>query len=199
MWKEEEPSALRPTRYMLHKPRLLFSVVVVWVLLDLYVLPLPRWLLIPLSALMTTLILLWVAPRTGEQQRTTPGYQMHRVIQENYDLSQTILRLSEEHQLLCEIRNSMAAVRKNCNESLYLLRQGQKDVKKRPLLTSHEPLTPPFHVPTLTTKSQEEEEQSPNTFNRERAHRALGSASMTDKALSNSKPRSFHSLPLIHI
>ena len=77
--------------------RLLCSVVV-WGLLDLYILPLPRCLLIPLSALMTTLIL-WMPSRMGKS--TATGYEINKVIKENYELLQTILRLSEEHQLLC--------------------------------------------------------------------------------------------------
>ena len=192
---------------MLHKPTLLarlLSSVVVWGLLDLYVLPLPRCLLIPLSALMTTLIL-WMPSRMGKS--TTTGYWMHKVIQENYELSQMILCLSEEHQLLCEIRHSMAAVRKNSNESLYLLRQVQRDAKKRVLHTNQEstsptpsPPIPPFVVPTLinphTNKNQEEPKE---TFNKERARQALASASMTEKGLSNSKTHSFHSLPLLRL
>ena len=188
---------------MLHKPTLLarlLCIVVVWGLLDLYLLPLPRCLLIPLSALMTTLIL-WMPSSMGKG--TTTGYEMHKVIQENYELSQTILRLTEEHQLLCEIRHSVTAVRKNSNESLYLLRQVQRDAKKRVLNTKQEstspPETTPFVVPTLkvnphTNKTQEEPKE---TFNKERARQALASASITEKGLSNSKTHSFHSLPLL--
>ena len=105
----------------------------------------------------------------------------------------------------------MAAVCENCNESLYLLRPVQKDVKKRVPHTNQEstsptpsppipPETTAFVVLTLidphTKKNQEEPKE---TFNKERVQQALASASMTvtEKALSNSKPHSFHSLPLL--
>ena len=119
-------------------------------------------------------------------------------------LSQTILRLSEEHQLLCEIRHSMAALRKNSNESLYLLRQVQRDAKKRRrvLHTNQEstspPETTPFVVPTLINPHINKKQEKPKeTFNKERARQALASASITEKGLSNSKTHSFHSLPLL--
>ena len=48
---------------------------------------------------------------------------MEKVVKQNYELSQTIYRMSEEHQLLCELRTAITATRKTSNESLYILRE----------------------------------------------------------------------------
>ena len=53
----------------------------------------------------------------------TQEEMMEKVVKQNYELSQTIYRMSEEHQLLCELRTAITATRKTSNESLYILRE----------------------------------------------------------------------------
>ena len=57
---------------------------------------------------------------------------MDKLARQNFELTQVLLRVSDKHQLLCEIRNSLAAIRRNSNELLYLLRKTQeRDVREK--------------------------------------------------------------------
>ncbi len=59
-------------------------------------------------AMLVYMLILWMRFEWCVQQRKDMEKRIHRgVVKENYELSQTVMNLSEQHRLLCEIRNTV--------------------------------------------------------------------------------------------
>ena len=107
---------------------LMCLVLLVMETLDSYLHP-TRFLMIPISAGIAVVIAIIVNFVPGAA--AVPSQcERERLVKENSEMCQTIHRMSEEHRLLCEIRSSISHLRKTTNESVYLLHQLQKLVKR---------------------------------------------------------------------
>ena len=134
----EHPSAqqMRFVSMAMLKMLFIIAMLTIW---DLWVYPLPK---VSVMIALITIIIIMASMMIGAQEvselmkmivsKHSTVHDMDKVVKQNYELTQIIHRTSEEHKLLCEIRNSLAAIRKISNESLYILRKTQdRDARKK--------------------------------------------------------------------
>ena len=81
-----------------------------------------------LISTLTAVCALILMPNT---EPNTPTREIQALIKENSQLCQTVHRMSEEHQMLCEIRSTLAHVRRTSNELLYTAQQTHKALQKQ--------------------------------------------------------------------
>ena len=185
----EYPSAQHLLFVLMAMLKMLFiiAMLTIW---DLWVYPLPK---VSVMIALITIIIMMVSMMIGGQEvselmrmivsKHSTVHDMDKVVKQNYELTQIIHRTSEEHKLLCEIRNSLAAIRKISNESLYILRKTQeRDARKKyaaesasgfssPLSSSsslkspqtHAEITMMFHIPSCNTEEEYDDDEVTTT------------------------------------
>ena len=137
-----------------------------------------RFMVIPMTlAIVWTILTIVFTPESDSVQHPhTSTKEMNRLVKENGEMCQTIHRMSEEHRLLCEIRTSLAHLRKTANESLYMLHQMSKLVKRARSTAHH-------------SHSTEKEGGSATSYNTEKGGNSTTSPeSGSNKSESNIPP-----------
>ena len=99
--------------------------------LDSYLHP-SRFMFIPatIGIVWTVLTILSIPDPEPVKHPCTTTKEINRLVKENSEMCQMIHRMSEEHNLLCEIRSSLSHLRKSSNESLDMLYQINKLAKR---------------------------------------------------------------------
>ena len=128
----EYPSAQQMRFVLMAMLKMLF-IIAMLTISELWIYPLPK--VSVLNALTTIIIMMASMMISGQEaselmrmivSKHGTVNDMDKMVKQNYELTQIIHRTSEQHQLLCEIRNSLAAIRKIMNESLYILQKIQE-------------------------------------------------------------------------